>query len=440
MKIKSCEIGEKNTAEIVVEAEPDEFDSAMNESFKKSRNSMTVPGFRRGKAPRKIVEKMYGVSIFYNDALDVLLPQAVSFAIKESELRIVGSPTFNDVDFKDDERSVDITLTVAVYPDVTIGEYKGVSAIKPLVFVDDIEVESEIEVVRLRNARIETVDRPANDGDTVVIDYEGFVDGEPFAGGKSENFELELGSDTFIPGFEEKIVGMAAGDERDLDLVFPENYSVRLAGKPVLFKVKLNEVRERILPELDDDFAMDVSEYDTYEEYKTSIREDIQKERQVEADSVFENALINKILLSLEADVPDAMVDEQFDITMGNFADQVSAYGMEPAAYLRMMNTTPDEFQGRMRAQSERQVRVMLALDKIAELESVEITEEEIENEYAEAAARYEKEVEKLKESVDSKNIERELKMRRAAKIVVENAIVDTPPEEAATPAEDSDD
>jgi len=428
LNIKSSEKKEKNEVEIVVEVSAEEFDSAINDAFRKNRNSISVPGFRKGKAPRKIIERMYGVSVFHSDALDIIMPKVLSFAIEESKLNLVGFPQVKDLDIKEGEGGLDVTLSVSEYPEVKLGEYKGISAVKHPADIPDSAIDSEIAGIRLRNARYEKTERPAVMGDIAVIDYEGFVDGEAFEGGKGEDYELELGSKSFIPGFEEKIQGMTVGKERDLDLVFPDEYAEHLAGKPVVFKVKLKELREKILPDLDDEFAKDVSEFDTLEEYKASIRENLAKARQETVDASFENALLEKVIETLEADIPDVMIEEQIDNSMNNYAEQLAAYGMDAATYLKMTNTTPETLRESMRASSEKQVKVMLALEKIAELEGVEVSEEDIENEYKEAAERYAMEIEKLKEAINQDAIIREVKFRRAAKIVTENGIAEDPP------------
>lgn len=436
MNYTSCEKKEKSTVEIIVAVDREELNTAVDGAFRKNRSSISVPGFRRGKAPRKIIERLYGASIFHNDAIEILAPQVISFAMKEAEVKIVSLPQIKDVDFKDDDEGADFTILAAVYPEVTVGEYKGLSAVKPVTDVADSEIDSELAGMQLRNARIEKTERPAINGDTAVIDYEGFIDDEPFEGGKGENYELVLGSNTFIPGFEEKIHGMLTGEERDLDLVFPENYSEDLAGKQVIFKVKLNELREKILPELDDEFAKDVSEFDTLGEYKASIREKLLVSKEADANARFENALMEKLVLSVEADIPDAMIEDQLDNAVSNFSSQITAYGMEPSAYLKMMNTTPAAFRENMRSQSENQVKISLALNKIAELEGIEVSDEDIENEYKEAAERYGMEVEDLKERTTAEDISIDIKLRLAAKIVTENAVAEDPPPESTEEAD----
>ena len=425
MKLKSNEKKEKNEIEVIVEIESPELDTAVNKAYHKNKNRIAVPGFRKGKAPRKMIEKMYGPEIFLSDALDELLPEALRFAVNETEHNIVGYPKVTDVNMKENNATAEITLLAALYPEVTIGKYKGLKAPKAKVEVPASEVDKEVESARSRNARIEKADRPAKDGDITVIDFEGFVDNVAFEGGKGENYELTLGSGQFIPGFEEKVVGMAVGESKDLDLVFPEQYKAELAGKPVVFKVKLNEVKEKILPDLDDEFAKDVSEFDTLKEYKADIKKRFTEERQKEVDETFENILIEQVADTLEADVPEAMIEEQVENSMEGLTRQISAYGMQPAQYMQMLGITPEVFKERMRENSEKQVRASLALQKVAELEGLEINDEDIEAEYKNAAEQYKMKVEELKEKVPKKDIARDLKLKKAAKIVIDNAIAE---------------
>ena len=425
MNLKNTEKKEKNEVELIIEVEPGELDSAVNKAFLKNKNRIAVPGFRKGKAPRKIIERMYGVEIFLSDALDDILPDVIGFAMKETDLDVVGYPKVSDVDMKDNNTRVEFTLIAALRPDVIIKKYKGLKAAKPNVEVQDSEVDAEIATVRSRNARIEKTDRAAQSGDLAIIDFEGFVDEEAFEGGKGENYELELGSGQFIPGFEDKVIGMEIGEQRDIDLVFPEQYKEDLAGKPVVFKVKLNELKEKILPDLDDEFAKDVSEFDTLDEYKKDIKDRLHKTRQQDVDETFENILMDLMIESMETEIPEAMIDEQFDNQMNNLQRQMSAYGMQPAQYMQMMGLSQDQFKDRMRESSEKQVKVSLALQKIAELEKIEISESEIEDEYKEAAERYKMEVDKLKETVAKEDIVNDLKIRSAVKVVTDNAIIE---------------
>lgn len=427
MNIKSCEKKDKSEFEIIVEVSSQEFETAIGKAFIKNRKSISVPGFRKGKAPRKIVERMYGETVFHADALDILLPEVLVFSESETDLNTVGYPQITDVDINDDN-GVNVTIAAAIYPEVTLGEYKGLSAVKPDVEIPETTIDAEVAAVRFRNARIEKADRPAQDGDIAVIDYDGYLNGEQFEGGKGENYELELGSNTFIPGFEDQVVGMVMGEEREINLTFPEQYTEPLAGKPVVFKVKLNELKEKLLPELDDEFAKDVSEFDTLDEYKADIRDRLKKAKQSEIDAVFENALLEKVIESMEADVPATMIEEHMDHAMNNFAQQIQSYGMDPASYLQMMNMTPEAFRESMRVTSEKQVKINLALEKIAALEAFEATPDDIEKEYAEAAERFGMEIEKIKERVDEKQVVKEILSRAAARLITDTAIAEAPP------------
>ena len=427
MNIKTCEKKENGDVTIVVDASPEEFESALSKAFIKNRNQITVPGFRRGKAPRRIIERMLGASTFHADALEVLMPDVAKFAEDESGLRIVGKPRFEDVDIKEDNSGVEFTLDVSVYPDVELGEYKGLQVAKPDAKVPESEVDAEIAGVRIRNAAMEKVDRPAVEGDTAVIDFKGFMDGAPFEGGQGENYELELGSNSFIPGFEEKLLGISAGETREIDLVFPEDYEEDMAGKPVVFEVTAHEIREKLLPELDDEFAKDVSEFDTFKEYKADIRERLEKTKQADSDAAYESALMDKVIESMEAKAPEAMIDEQHETMMRSFLSRLSSYGIQPEQYLQMMNMTPEMFGESMRVKSERQVRINLALEKIAELEGIEVSAEDIENDYKDAAERYGMDIDKLKENIKDSDVVSEIKTRRAIEIVKESAVsVDT--------------
>ena len=435
MKIKSNEVKEKGLAEIIVEIDAEKMENAKADAYKKNKNSISVPGFRRGKAPRKIIERMFGASIFFSDAIEALMPEVLEFVDGESKVKTVGAPKVSDIDFKEDEPDIgaEVTLELALYPEVELGEYKGLSAYRPEVSVSADEINEQIEALRVRNARIENVDRPAKKGDLINFNFEGFVDNKPFDGGKAENYELELGSNSFIPGFEEKMIGMKVGEERDLDLVFPEEYEENLAGKPVVFKVKVNEIKEKILPELDDEFAKDVSEFDTLKEYKANLKKTRQQDKQKEADSVFENALLTKVVESMKADVPEVMIQEQHEALINRFVQQMSAYGIDPENYLRMTGQTTEQFSAGMMAQAEVQVKTNLALEKIAELENVKISAKDIEKEYEEAAKDMGTEVAELKENVKEEVIINDLKKRRAVAIVTESAVA-TAEEEGEKP------
>ena len=438
MNVTSCEKKDNKTAELSVFVTAEEFDLALEECYRRSKNQITVPGFRKGKAPRKLIEKMYGASVFYNDALDMILPAVCSHGITEQKLRVVGVPQILNIDIADD-KSVTVRYSVDLYPEATVTEYKGLKAVRKPVTVEDKEIDGELAAMQFKNARIQPVDRPAANGDIVTIDFEGFIDGQPFEGGKGENYELVLGSGTFIPGFEEKLNGVRAGEERDLDLVFPENYKEDLAGKPVVFKVKVHEVKERVLPDLDDEFAKDVSEFDTLEEYKASIRENLMKERQTQVERDFEEAVLQKLAENVEADIPESMINEYIDNQLRNMSEQLSVYGMDLAMYFNMLGTDEEGFRNGVRPSTINRIKITLGLEKVAELENLEPTDEEIEDFYKGLADQYKMDVEKVKESVDRDSVAGELKLRAASKLVVDNAIPEEPKEEEAKSEETPD-
>lgn len=425
MNIKSCEKKEKNTAELVVEISAEEFGAAMGNAFKKNRARISVPGFRKGKAPRGIIERIYGASIFHSDALEILMPDVLRFVMEEADLKLAGMPDVTDVDIKEDGSGADIIMDVSLMPEVSIGQYKGLFAAKPEADVPESDIDKEVEAVRLRNARIDKAQRPLAGGDIAIIDYEGFIDGEPFDGGTDTNYELEIDSGTFIPGFEEKLKGMSAGEEREIDLTFPENYSDKLSGKPVVFKVKLNEVKEKLLPELDDEFAKDVSEFDTLEEYRANIKGRLLAEKNEDNEAAFENELMDKIIGTIEADIPDVLIEKQMDDSMQGLERRLTSYNMDPASYFRMMNTTREVYRESTRMNCTKQVKGMLALTKIAELEGIEVSAEDIESEYAEVSERFGMDVDKLKKNISEDRIVSDIKMRRAMKIVTDSATVD---------------
>jgi trigger factor len=433
LNVTTCEKKEGKTAELTVVVTAEEFDLALNEAYRKNKGQIAVPGFRKGKAPRKIIEAMYGASVFHNDALDTILPTVCSHGISESNLKTVGYPKILDVKFEED-KSATVQYSIELYPEVVLGDFRGLSAVKPAFFVDESNIDSEIAAVQLRNARIQTTDRPTINGDTTIIDFEGFIDSQPFEGGKGEDYELVLGSNSFIPGFEAKINGMTVGEERDLDLAFPEDYHQKeLAGKPVVFKVKLKEVKEKILPELDDEFAKDVSEFDTLSEYRQSIREKLTAAKKEESDRAFEDAVLTKLGDSLECDVPEAMIDDFVNNQMENFKRQLAQYGMELDAYINMMGTNVEGFRSSMRPNAIKQIKTTLALEKIAETEKLEPTEVEIEAYYTEMATKYGVEAKVVRESIPAESVKNELNLRSASKLVCDSATEEAPTEDAPT-------
>ncbi|MDR0446493.1 MAG: trigger factor [Oscillospiraceae bacterium] len=425
MNVVAFEKKEKGTAELKVGIEAAVFNSAVDSVYKKTRGKISVPGFRPGKAPRKIIENIYGASVFRSDALDELLPQALEFGIKENDLRTVGYPRLGDVDIADGGE-VTVTFTVSLYPEIEIGDYKGLHASKPSTDVPESAVDSEIEGLRLRNASIEVADRPAIKGDTVLIDYAGSVDGTPFDGGTATNYELELGSGSFIPGFEEKLEGMKAGETRDIDVVFPEEYHAKeLSGKAAVFNVTVHEVRTKVLPEADDEFAKDVSEFDTIAEYRADIRKHLEEAREKDAADWFENALLDALSETVTGEIPEEMIEEQVDSSLKSMQSQLSQYGLDPDTYFKMSGMTMADYRRDSRAQAEKQVKVSLALEKIAEKEGFDANADQIEQFYTETAERYGVDAETVKKSVDEESAKREVTMRAAVKLVVDSGIAE---------------
>ena len=311
MTVKNVEKLEKSRVAVTVEVGAEEFEAAVAKAYAKARGKLSIPGFRPGKAPRKMIEKLYGAGVFYSDAVDIALPEAYTQAIGQSGLDVVGYPEIEIVDDKIDENGFTFKATVAVYPEVKLGEYKGLTAEKEEIKVSADDVKERLNEMAERNARLVSVDRKAKKGDIAVIDFEGFDNGEAFEGGKGENYELELGSGSFVPGFEDQVIGMKAGEEKDIDITFPENYHEDLAGKAVVFKVKVHEVKEKEVPEMDDEFAKDVSEFDTLKDLKADLKKKITEERQKDADRVFEENLMNQVAENITADIPDVMVENQ---------------------------------------------------------------------------------------------------------------------------------
>ncbi len=383
MILKNVENKENKTATFQVESDAAEFESAVNGAYLKNKASINIPGFRKGKAPRAVVEGMYGAEVFYQDAMDELAPKAFEFGLDESKLRMVGTPSIIDVNVTDD-RTASYTFEVTLYPEVTLGQYKGLEAERKDESVSDEDVDNELNSVRKRNARmIDIDDRAAEMGDTVDIDFDGYLDGERFDGGKAEGYSLELGSNSFVPGFEDQIVGMKIGEEKNIDITFPENYTPELAGKAVVFKIKLNGITAPELPELDDEFAKDVSEFDTLDEYKGSLRENLEKRKKDEAENDFRANVLKQAVNNLKAEIPECMILEKVEQTIRDYA---SNFGMTdrsvPLESLKeMMGLSDEVVENNIRPAAEFQVKTDLLLDKIKDEEKLEVTEEAF-NEY----------------------------------------------------------
>ncbi len=422
MKLTKCENIEKNRYELQFSVDKATFDAAVSAVYRKQVKSITVPGFRKGKAPRSIIEKMYGTGVFYEDAINDLIPGAYTEAAKESGLEIVGQPEFDVVSI--DENGLALSAKVYVKPDVELKDYFGIEVEKDVAPVTDEEVDKEIETVRERNSReIDVTDRAAEMGDTTVIDFEGFCDGVAFEGGKGTDYALKLGSGSFIPGFEEQIVGKSIDEEFDVNVTFPEEYHAKeLAGKPAVFKVKIHAITRVELPALDDDFAKDVSEFDTFDEYKADLKAKIEKRHETAAENAVEDKLVEALIEKLEADIPEAMFEAETENYVRDYDTRLRSQGLDLKTYFKYTGLTLDALREQMRPQAERQVKARLALEKIAALENVEATEEDVNGEYQKIAEAYGIELDQVKASIDSSAIAEDMKVKKALDLVKENA------------------
>ena len=436
MNVKSVE-KENGKAKVVVEIDKPEFEQALNKAYAKCRKDIMLPGFRKGKAPRKMVESMYGATVFYEDAVNEIFPEIYTTAIVDQQLKAVGSPSVSNMDTPD-EGGVVLTIETELYPEVTLGQYKGIEVPKREVKVEDSEVDAELSRMAERNARIETVDRAAQMGDTVVIDFEGFEGGKPFQGGKAEDYSLTLGSGSFIPGFEEALVGAVAGEERDVNVTFPKNYAKELAGKPAVFKCKVHEVKESIKPELDDEFAKDVSEFDTLDALKNDIRARFTKSREEQNERAFESSAVQLAAANMTCNVPACMIDEQVDHQIEQFAYQLQSQGMKMEDYTKMIGGDLSSLRQSMRPMAEQTVRSDILLSEIARAENLEVTDEEVEEELKKLAEQYQMELDKVKAAVDTAAVKSDLMGKKAAKIITDNAVAVAPTEEKKDDAETS--
>ena len=432
MNVKNIERN-GNEATIVVEIDKDLMETGINKAYLKARKQILVPGFRKGKAPRKMIEALYGAHVFYEDGLEEIFPEVYDFAVAKQEgFKAIGRPSLTDMKIEDDG-SVTLTLTTEVYPEVTLGQYKGLEVEKEEVNVTDEQVQAELDRMAQNVASTETVDRAAQMGDTANIDFEGFDNGVPFEGGKGDNFDLKLGSGQFVPGFEEQIVGMSAGDEKDIDITFPEDYHKELAGKAVVFHVKLNKVTETIVPEQDDEFAKDVSEFDTLDELKADIRAKALENAKKQADSAFEQAAVDKAAENTTVDMPKALVENELDIQMERFGYQLQMSGYSMEQYAKMMGGDVNTMRNAFRPAAEKQAKISVTLEAIAKAEGLAATEEEIEEEIKSLAKQYEMEEAKVKEMVPAEELTGSLVTRKAIKLIVDSAVAVAPKAEEKT-------
>ena len=431
MNVKSTE-RKGNETTIVVEIDKELMESGVNKAYMKARKNIMIPGFRKGKAPRKMIESMYGAHVFYEDGLEEIFPQVYQFAVVDQGIKAVGRPNLTDMQISE-ENLVTLTLTTEVYPEVTLGNYKGLEVEKAEVSVSDAQVQAELDRMAENVASTETVDRAAQMGDTANIDFEGFDNGVPFDGGKGDSFDLKLGSGQFVPGFEEQIVGMNAGEEKDIDITFPEDYHADLAGKAVVFHVKLNKVTVTNVPAQDDEFAKDVSEFDTLEELKNDIRAKALEKAQKQVDSAFEQAAVDKAAENVTVDMPKGLVEAELDNQMERFAYQLQMSGYSMDQYAKMMGGDVSTMRNAFRPTAEKQAKVNVMLEKIVEVEGISATDEEIEAEYQELATNYQLELAKVKEMVPVEEIKSGLTTRKAIKVIVDNAVAVAPKSQEST-------
>jgi len=431
MSLKSRNKPTGNQVELEFTIEKEAFDKAVDAAYRKNVGKMNVPGFRKGKAPKAIIEKMYGKGVFYDDALNALIPDAFEAALDEAGEKPVGQPEFDIVSLEGD---VVIKAAFPVKPEVTVKNYKGYAVERTVAPTTDEEVDAEIAQVRSRNSRtVDITDRPAADGDIAVIDYEGFVDGKPFEGGKGEKHNLTLGSGQFIPGFEAQIVGHNPGDEFDVVVTFPEDYHAKeLAGKEAAFKTVLHEIKFNELPALDDDFAKDVSEFDTFDEYKADVKAKITDRHVKAADAEVEEKLIDELIDNLEADIPEAMFVNETENQLRDYDNRLRMQGLDLGTYLKYTGLDLDKMREQFRPRAERQVKTRLALEKIAELENLTVTDEDTEAEIKKIADMYGLETDKVKEQVSPDMLAEDIKVGKAVDIVKANAVITDKAPEAA--------
>ena len=431
MNVKSVEKQEKSTVELVIEIGAEEFEAAVQKAYLKQRGKIMVPGFRKGKAPRKVIEGMYGSGVFYEDAINEIYPQAYADAVEQEKLDAVAWPKVEIVSVG--KEGLTFKALVTVRPEVKLGEYKGLTAEKEEVKVTDEDIDNELKPYINRATRMVTVEREAQNGDTVVIDFEGFLDGKPFDGGKAEGHSLELGSGSFVPGFEEQLVGTKAGDEKDLDITFPEEYHEGLAGKAVVFKVKVHEVKEKQLPTVDDEFAKDVSEFDTLEAFKKDLADKLTERREAQAKRAFEAAIMEQVMDNMEVEIPDAMVAYETDQMVEDMARRIQAQGIPFEQYMAMTGMTIDMVRSQAAAAAMERVRRDLALGAVVAAENIEISDEDLEAEYKRLADEYHMELDQVKAAAPAEDVKKGLAIQKAEQVIYDSAKVGKAPAKKKT-------
>lgn len=422
MNLVKSEKLEKSMHELQFSVDAETFKAAIEKAYKREGKKYNVPGFRKGHAPRAVIEKMYGADIFHYDAINDLFPEAYEAAVVESGIQPVGRPEA-DVVSESLEDGVVLKVTVAVKPEIKVSNYTGLKATKKVNTVDDADVEAELVRMQNRNGRIITREGKAENGDTVDMDFEGFVDGVAFEGGKAEHYSLVLGSGSFIPGFEDQLIGHEAGEEFDVNVTFPEEYQAKeLAGKPAVFKIKLHEVKTKELPALDDEFAKDVSEYDTLDELKASIRKGMEEQNEKQAALAVENDLVDQVIATIEGDIPEAMYEARMDEAVRDFEYRLAQQGLKLDMYLQYMGQTMESFRASFREQAEKQVKIRLALEAVAAAEQIVASDEELEAELQRVADNYKMELAKVKELVNADEVKKDLAVNKAIDFIRDHA------------------
>lgn len=418
---------ENSMAKLVITVSAEDFEAAMVKSYNKNKKNISIQGFRRGKAPRKMVEKLYGPEVFYEDAANFAIPEAYEAAAKDSGLEIVSRPEIDVVEIEKGKDFV-FSATVALKPEVTLGEYKGIEVEKKVVKVMAADVKEELEKIREQNSRmIEVTNRGVKKDDTAVIDFEGFADGEPFQGGKGEDYPLVIGSHSFIDNFEDQLVGKKVGEEVEVHVTFPEEYhEASLKGKPALFKVTVKEIKTKELPKLDDEFASEVSEFETLKDYKASIKKSLTEKRKEEAKAEKENAVIEKLVENSTVELPNPMVDEEVQQMIQEFASRISSQGIPFEQYMQMTGMTPDALMGQMKPEAEKRIKVRLALEAVVKAEDIKATDKDVENEIENMASMYQMEVDKVKEilgEAQKEQLAQDVAVKKAVEFLVKNAV-----------------
>ena len=425
MSLKSTNKIETNTYELEIEASAEEFEAAVQAAYLKAKNKINVPGFRKGKATRKMIENLYGESCFYDDAVNAMVPEIVGGAIDEAKLTLVDRPEI-DVTALSKENGVSFKVKCITKPEVEISDYIGIEVEKSAKTVTDEDVEKQLKAMQEKNGRLVTVeDRAVENGDTVVIDFEGFMDGKAFDGGKEDGFELKIGSGQFIPGFEEQIVGKSIGEDFDVNVTFPNEYHAsELAGKPAVFKCKIHEIKESRLPELDDEFAKDVSEFDTLAEYKASVKAKMEESANKTADAAVDEQLMAELIAKTEGDIPEVMFENETDAALRDYEMRLRYSGLDLNTFLGYTGKTMEQLREDFRPQAIKQVKSRLALEAIARAENLEATDEDIEAEFGKIAEAYGMEVEKIKENIPAESIREDVLVGKAALLVRDNAVI----------------